>query len=398
MTKYQLKTFKDITDAVIEELKIQSTDTLTINRIKRDINMIYLDEVVPYATWYWLRRNVDIVHKSYSNNGSASVTTGSTEVNLTVALTYNKRGHYFKLDAYPEIYKIREHSGTSITLESPFTGTTNSSASYKIYNNGINLPVDIDETYKVWNDHNYKDMELMRDREYLELVLASYSTEGRPEVYRVTDFVDPDEYEEVTGLPALTSRQSSGTIKTLTFESNVEILLEEGDAIEITEAENNAYNGEFIIENLDANVLSYIGPTELTESPTSDSSLNLKVEKNDDANRIYKRVEIYPFLYNQDTTIHIEGIKRASALEDDTDEPLMAIKDRIVLLYGALHKSWSRLRNPEEASRNFQLFERKLIRMAGKIQDSTDSVNLKISRVYLKGKRRSRRRYNWWSF
>jgi hypothetical protein len=44
MAIYELKTFKDIIDAVREELKIQSTDTETINRIKRNINTLYISQ------------------------------------------------------------------------------------------------------------------------------------------------------------------------------------------------------------------------------------------------------------------------------------------------------------------------------------------------------------------
>ena len=43
---YKLMDFSDIYTAICEELKIPTTDTTNLNRIKRAINMMYLDEVV----------------------------------------------------------------------------------------------------------------------------------------------------------------------------------------------------------------------------------------------------------------------------------------------------------------------------------------------------------------
>ena len=51
MAIFELRTFDDVIQAVREELKIQSTDTVSINRIKRNINSVYLDEVVPAEQW-----------------------------------------------------------------------------------------------------------------------------------------------------------------------------------------------------------------------------------------------------------------------------------------------------------------------------------------------------------
>ncbi len=47
MAAYEVKTFADIVSAVREELKIQSTDTTSVNRIKRNINVAYLQRVLP---------------------------------------------------------------------------------------------------------------------------------------------------------------------------------------------------------------------------------------------------------------------------------------------------------------------------------------------------------------
>lgn len=398
MSAYELRTFADIYNAVLEEVKVQSSDTTQLNRIKRDINMVYLDEVVPHIPWYWLRKKFSVTHKCYYNTGTVTVTESSNTVTLSATPSVDLTGHLFKVNDYDEIYKIRSHSTTTLTLESPYTSNSGSGKAFKIWHDGLVLPVDIEETYKVWNDHKSQAMEPLNDKEFLELVLNNPELEGRPDYYRVTDYTDPNPFATISGLPALSTRASSDNIKTLVFASDVSSYLEEGDYIQISSAGNESYNGEFIIENVATTTVAYIATVELDESPTADASLVLKLRDSADANEVYRKLELYPYLDDDDTTIHIEGVKRVPALENDSDEPLIPLRDRIVLVYGALQKAWSRLRNPEEASRNFQLFERKLIRMAAKIQDSTDFAQLKVSKLYLKGKRMPRNRYNWFNF
>jgi hypothetical protein len=65
MAAYKLLDFADIIDAVMEELKLQDSDTVSKNRIKRIINMVYLDEVVPASRWYWLSGHTTVTHKAY---------------------------------------------------------------------------------------------------------------------------------------------------------------------------------------------------------------------------------------------------------------------------------------------------------------------------------------------
>ena len=398
MAAKELRTFSDIYNAVIEELKVQSTDTTQLNRIKRDINMIYLDEVYPHTSWYWARKNVDVVHKAEYTTGTASVTKSSNNITLTNAPTDNKTGLLFKINGFAEIYTIRSHSGTSIVLETPFTNTTNATATFKIFDKGVVLPVDILETYKVWHDHHRSSMNPLGDKEFLETTLAMPMLEGRPCDFRVTDWVDPNPFDVISGLPALSTRASSGLVKTLVFASTVASYLEEGDFIRISLAGDESYNGEFIIEDVTTTTITYISNKKVDETAAADATLVLELTDGKDANEVYRKIEVYPYIYDNDTTIHVEGIKRVPALENDSDEPLMPLHDRLVLVYGALYKGWARVRNPKASSDNYQLFQKKLNRMAGKIQDSTDGVNMKIGRNYLRGKRRYMRRNRWYSF
>ena len=83
----QIKTFSDIVSAVREQLGVQSTDTIATNKIKRLINMVYLDEVVPFKRWRWLEKETSVMHDVYytDNTNYATVTNDSTTVTLNNA-------------------------------------------------------------------------------------------------------------------------------------------------------------------------------------------------------------------------------------------------------------------------------------------------------------------------
>ena len=61
MAAYEIRTFSDIYTRVREELKLQASDTTNIQRIKRLVNEIYLDEVCPYEQWDWLHGRITLV-------------------------------------------------------------------------------------------------------------------------------------------------------------------------------------------------------------------------------------------------------------------------------------------------------------------------------------------------
>ena len=74
-------------------------------------------------------------------------------------------------------------------------------------------------------------------------------------------------------------------------------------------------------------------------------------------------------------------------LNNDSDEPLIPIEHRIILVHGALEKSWGRERNPEERSLDKQLFEQKLMQMSSEQEQSVDTGSILVSPLYLQGKR-----------
>jgi hypothetical protein len=315
MAAYKLLDFADIIDAVMEELKLQDSDTVSKNRIKRIINMVYLDEVVPASRWYWLSGHTTVTHKAYYSASTCSVTPNSATVTLASAptSTYGDSGsffnYYFSVDQTSEIYKITAHTAlsTTLTLARPYNGSLDATATFRIWREEVDMPTDFREALSLWHDQQQEMLEPRGLIQYRKLLASAPKLEGRPSFYSVYDYRDP----------------STG-------------------------------DGE-------------------TESDR------------------YRTVKLYPAISQYSTLIHVDYVKEASALENDGDEPLMPVEDRIVLFYGALKQAWGSIgRNPEEAARNRQEFEAKLSRMMGKMQDTQDKPRFEPESTYvanMRGKR-----------
>lgn len=395
-TIYQLRTFDDIIDAAMEELKYQSTDTVSRNRIKRDINMVYLNEVVPYEQWKWLRGHTSMVLEARFATGTATVTQNSVTVTLTTAPAHSRRGYSFSIEGQNEIYKIAQHTAnsTTLTLDIPYVGSTASTQSFKIWTDKVPLPVDFRDAVSVNVDYRDTPLEGMGIQQWRRHMVTSPKAESKPAFYTVSDYIDPSPFSTIGGLPAVASSVSEGLVKSITFNATVADLLQVGDRIEITGSNEHSFNGEFVISAVSTTTITYTGKIPLAQTSAPDTSIVVKKDNNEKSPERYKELWVYPAVYTTKVPLHVDYTKEPQPLIEDDDEPLMPIGDRTVLLYGALMRAWSRERNPEEAQRNAVLYERKLSKMAGKMDDSTDLPVLRTGKTYLAAKRNGFRSRN----
>lgn len=389
-TTYQLRTFDDIVDAVMEELKYQSSDTVSRNRIKRDVNMIYMNEVVPYEQWKWLRGHVTLNHNAYYTTGTASVTQNSTALTLSTAPSGSKRGHFFSVEGQTEIYRIAQHtaSATAVVLDAPYIGSTDTDVTFKIWTDKLALPVDCRDTVSVHTDYMDVPLEGMGVQQFRRHAITTPKLEQRPRFYCTSDYVDPSPFSLISGLPALSTAASDGHVKTLVFASTVAAYLQAGDRIEVSGSVlHHSFNGEWVVSSVSTTTVTYSTTVAVTVAAQADASLVLKKDNNEKALERFKELWVYPSLYNQRCILHVDYTKEAAPLVEDEDEPLMPLGDRTVLLYGGLMRAWTRERNPEEANRNATLYQRKLEKMAGKLDDSTDLPILRTGKTWLAAKR-----------
>ena len=193
----QLVTFEDIVDAIMEAVGIQASDTKARNKVKRFINMYYLDEVVPFKRWTWLEKTVQIVHKEAYIAGTVSVTPDSTAVTLDAAPNITEgsfKGFRFSVEGHNQVYTIASHTTASatFTLTSKYQEALDGAAKYKIWRDRIDLPTDAKETIELWHAEQSKPLDAIGSQEFRKYEAKEPKLEGFPIAYNTWDFYNPD--------------------------------------------------------------------------------------------------------------------------------------------------------------------------------------------------------------
>jgi hypothetical protein len=399
MSVYQLKTFGDIVNAICEECGISSSDTTDRNRVRRAVNIIY-QNISGRKNWYWLNQKCELTLPAYVNAGTASVTQNSATVTLSIAPGPSKKGYWFATDGFNEIYRIESHAAGSTTakLSGIYTGTTNTAATYKIWSERLPLPTDCKETVSVWHDNYRKMLDGVGRQEFRRIWTLQPRNEGYPQFYSTGDYTDPAQTSSITSLPAVSTRASAGTRKTLVFSNSlpasISAAITAGDPVvwNISGAGHPSYNGNVYISAVSTtsasnDTVTYTGPSEYQESSTADAAIAVtQLDPAQDYDR-YRELFVYPSLNSVNITLHCEYTRQVVPLNNDADEPYIPIQDRDVLYYGGLWKTWKRKRNKEEADSSGQEYLDKLREMESKFQDSTENARLEPSKMYLGAKR-----------
>ena len=394
MAAQRLRTFLDIVNAIREELGVSSSESQAIARIKRDINIVY-DEVAAKNDWWWLQKQAALPHQAYLSSGTCSVTAGSSTVTLSASVSGERRGYYFAVDSYAEVYEVESLDGDTLRLSTPYTGTTNAAAQFKLWTERLPLPTDCKEVVEVRHNHQANTLEGVGLQEFRRISNKNPRAEGKPGYYFVSDYVDPEVLSTIDGMPALVTRASAGVVKTLVFSAAVPDAVVEGARIRVKGAGQAGYNGEFTVVRVATtdtanDTVVYIGASNEEEPATADDEASVLLIESPKEIRRFRELFLWPALTPARMTVHVDYIREAEALESDSDEPVIPQSDRSVLLYGALHRAWSRARNPEEATRNYQLFQNKLTQMEGKLRANQDQPRIVVDPLYLRSKRSRR--------
>jgi len=190
MAAQTLTDFQDIYTAVAEAAKIQSTDTTNINRIKRWVNLAYINRVVPAKRWWWLRAHTTVKISPKLTTGTVAVTQDSSTITFSSAPATSRTGEFFTTGSDEEIYRISAHTAASdtATLDSDFIGTTNSAANYQVWPYRFALPSNCKEVLEVYTDRFPTPLENVGFQEFRRVMQEIPKREGIPFSYTVGDF------------------------------------------------------------------------------------------------------------------------------------------------------------------------------------------------------------------
>ena len=216
----KLQTFDDIVTAIMEGIGVQAADTTAKNKIKRMVNMYYLDEVVSFKRWWWLEKNTQIVHNVFYGTGNVAVTQGSTTVTMDTAPSASLgsfAGYRFSITSDTPVYYVSTHTAGSdtIVLTLAYQEATNAAVGFKTWRDRFNLPIEAKETIDIWHDRRSRPMEAVGSQTFRQLEAADNKIEDAPSYYSTYDFVDPssgdaesddDRYRQVRIYPSITDQ------------------------------------------------------------------------------------------------------------------------------------------------------------------------------------------------
>ncbi len=184
--------FEDIQSAIIEKIKIPSSDGVTLARIKRDINMIYLDEVMTYKprAWWWAEKREDVSTFTKYEEGTITVTADSTTVTFSAVVNTDLDNYYLKLEGYPDVVQISAHTSGSdtATLSKAWVNDTATGASYKVWKSQAALTSTMKEVMQVTHDRLTKPMDMVTNHKFEEYRARYPHLEGAPQICNTGDF------------------------------------------------------------------------------------------------------------------------------------------------------------------------------------------------------------------
>tara|TARA_Y100000310_G_scaffold345703_1_gene468510 strand:+ start:442 stop:1410 length:969 start_codon:yes stop_codon:yes gene_type:complete len=126
-------------------------DTVALQYLNRAYHAIWAggSELVPTVneTWWWLRKDAQgtIILNPVLSGGTANVTHNSATVTLSAQVDNAVSGRFFKSDDHADVFLISTHTASTVglTLDSVYTGTTATGATYKIFNYDHVLATDV---------------------------------------------------------------------------------------------------------------------------------------------------------------------------------------------------------------------------------------------------------------
>lgn len=103
----------------------------------------YLPEHVP--DWWWMRSSAVLTLEPVNETGTVQVAQGDVNIAFSEQYISSRVGWKLKIDGHPDIFTIATHSPPSFNmqLDSPYTGESNSTATYRLLKTTYALDDDV---------------------------------------------------------------------------------------------------------------------------------------------------------------------------------------------------------------------------------------------------------------
>lgn len=398
---YRLRTFGDIVNAVIETLRVQSTDTNTINRIKRNINTIYTNQVASSSrSWSWMNKTQVVSTQPYYCSGTVSCQQNVPYITFSTPVPGSRKGWFIMIDGASEIHQIFDHTDldTVATLTTRFIGVTNVAARFRIFSDSIPLPVDCQNIRSIVGSYSKEPLEAISLQMLRTYQLRNEGIVGKPMYYAEGPRVMPAPYQAYNGLTNPISRESSGAQKTLYFSQDPSVFIQAGDQIRVTSSLKYEYEGNVRVSLVDANnkFIQYTTPVKRNEANTAVATPNeiqvfsIAEGKQDP----YPTLVLHPSIDNFDhiSNLVVDYQAYPEELLNDADEPAIPLQHRQVLFFGAMWMSSDRDTDLERAQLYKNLMDTEIQRLISFTTMPMKLPRIEASKDYIRSKLRTPRR------
>lgn len=97
--------------------------------------------------WWWAKKQppgVINLESSYTS-GTVSVTNNSASITLSAVVAGSRAGWFFRVEGHSDIFRVIAHTGgtAAMTLDAPFTGSTNAATTYRLFKAEYDLASDV---------------------------------------------------------------------------------------------------------------------------------------------------------------------------------------------------------------------------------------------------------------
>lgn len=192
MAAKTLVDFEDLYTSICEAIKVPITDGVTLARIKRDINMIYLDHIIPFKprAWWWLEKKQNVTTPVKVTTGTVSVAAGGTTLTFSNGPALDLDEYYFKATGFPHIIKISAHTAaaTTATLETAWPDVAVVSGAFKCWKDHASLDSDFKEITQVTHDRRSTPLDGVNNVQFEERRARYPELEGYPTIVKDGDF------------------------------------------------------------------------------------------------------------------------------------------------------------------------------------------------------------------
>ena len=189
-------TYSQIETRVMNQLRIPVTNTTEQAKIQALINEVYRD-ICAKQDWWWLWKYKVINTGPKITAGTVNLTQNSINITFSTApqqfsVNANITGFALIIPAQANdpgaVYRIASQPlSTTATLDGAYTDTTNTTATFRLYQDSYALPNDVSKLLMVKRFGETQPIKLVGIND-LSRVKLSDQTEGRPELVSIYDY------------------------------------------------------------------------------------------------------------------------------------------------------------------------------------------------------------------